>query len=70
MNHWGETVNTASRHLPAAAIATPAIALIPPDGAPQASHLSNWRRTKLLHSLHPLSQPRTGSVSETGMQRC
>lgn len=63
-------MNTVGHHLRAAAIATPAIALIPPDGAPQASQLSNRRRNKLLHSLHPLSQPSTGSVSETGMQRC
>lgn len=65
-------MNTVSRYLPAAAIATPAIALIPPDGAPQAGRLSSSRRNKLLHSLHPhpLSQLSPGSVSETGMQRC
>ncbi|MEV2193597.1 hypothetical protein AB0I02_21800 [Streptomyces phaeochromogenes] len=55
-------MNTVSRHLQLAAIAPPAIALIPPDGAAQTSLLSNWRRPKLLHSLHPLSQPSTGSV--------
>lgn len=63
-------MNTVSRHLRSAAVATPAIALIPPDGASQAGQLSNWRRTELLHSLHPLSQPSTGTVSMTGMQRC
>ncbi|MGW0995402.1 hypothetical protein [Streptomyces sp. NPDC002520] len=63
-------MSTVSHQLQAAAIATPAIALIPPDGASQASQPSNWRRDKLLHSLHPLSQPCTGSVSETGMQWC
>ena len=63
-------MNTVRHQLQPAAIATPASALIPPDGAPQASQPSNWRRNKLLHSLHPLSQPSTGSVSETGMQWC
>ncbi len=63
-------MNTDSQRLQAAAIAPPAVALIPPDGAAQAGQPSNWRRNKLLHSLHPLSQPSTGSVPETGMQWC
>ncbi|MFI2379006.1 hypothetical protein ACH5AO_28720 [Streptomyces sp. NPDC018964] len=63
-------MNTVKHQLRPAAIAIPAIAPIPPAGTPQAGQPSNWRRDKLLHSLHPLSQPSTGSVSVTGMQRC
>lgn len=62
-------MNTLGQHLRAAATATPSIVLIPPGDAQQAGQLSNGRRNTLLHSLHPLSQPRPGSASETGMQR-
>ncbi|MGC9494860.1 hypothetical protein [Streptomyces sp. WG7] len=63
-------MNTVVHQLQTASIATSATALISRDGAPQAGQPSNRHRDKLLHSLRPLSQPSTGSVSETGMQRC
>lgn len=60
---------TADHPLSTAALTPPAMTPRDPDGAGQTGRTTTRHRTKLSHSLHPLSQPDTGSAPETGMSR-